>query len=183
MKKLAAIFFLMLFSFNWFGYQLLFDYLQQKSSEETEALLDCDQYNESQLIELKIALHVPYQTTRADFERFNGEIELNGKVFKYVKRKVINDTLYVMCIPDSKRMKLESVKYNFFKISTDFGNEKMHSGDVSKSMQITCYLSSIQPAIMLPCPLYEKSWVPLLPKNLLTANHLSPEQPPDKQTA
>ena len=120
MKKATALFFITLFLFNLFGYRLLVEYMQHKASDQLEAKLDKNLYDESQLIELKVPINLPYQTNWSAYQRFDGEIEIDGIMYKYVKRKVANDTLYVMCIPNTKKMRLETAKNDFFKLSNDF---------------------------------------------------------------
>ena len=56
----------------------MYDFAQHKNNQHLEALLDKSDYDESQLIELKVAMNLPYQTSRSSFERYDGEIELNG---------------------------------------------------------------------------------------------------------
>ena len=92
-----------------FGYRFVADYMQQRSDKQLEAHLDKNNYKESELIELKVPIHLPYQTTWAEFERYDGEVELNGILYKYVKRKVVNDTLVLLCIRTCK-----CVMPNFF---------------------------------------------------------------------
>lgn len=119
MKKFAAIIFLVVFAFNWFGYRLVYNFLQQKSNESLESLFDNNSYDEDQLIELKIAINVPYQSTRNNYERCDGEINVQGTIYKYVKRKVVNDTAYLLCYPNAQKMDLESAKNTFFKLTND----------------------------------------------------------------
>ena len=184
MKKITAIFFLLLFSFNWFGYRLLFDYMQHETNEHLEALFDSNSYDEAQLIELKIALHLPYQNNWTAFERYNGEIEIDGIMYKYVKRKFANDTLYFMCIPNTKKMHLETAKNDFFKISNDLPQDN-NSKKTDKSLSL---FKNLQPVnndsffslnIIAPSAFLEKLWLCEKTKNLPFPTHLSPEQPPD----
>ena len=90
--------------------------MQQKTDKKLEARLDNHSYDESQLIELKIPINVAYQTTWTSYQRCDGEITIDGIMYKYVKRKLTNDTLYLMCIPNSAKMRLEVAKNNVFKI-------------------------------------------------------------------
>ena len=108
MKKLAAILLLAILIFNWIGYRFVVDYLQHKSDRQLEARLDKNQYDESQLVELKVPIHLPYQTSWAAYERYDGEIALNGTLYKYVERKLSDDTLYLKCLPNTKKMHLEN---------------------------------------------------------------------------
>ncbi len=163
---------------------MLFDYAQHKISEHLEALLDNNSYDEAQLIELKIPINLPYQNSRTTFERYNGEIELNGTMYKYVKRKVVNDTLFLMCIPNTKKMNLETAKNDFFKLSNDLAqntNSKKtdKASSVFKDFQTIYNNDLFHLAIIFPLDSKENCWLPVRKNNLLSSVHVSPEQPPD----
>lgn len=182
MKKITAIFFLILFAFNWFGYRLMYDFMQQKANEHLEAVLDNNSYDESELIELKIPVHNAYQNSWASYERYNGEVELNGTTYKYVKRKLANDTLYLMCIRNSEKMRLESAKNDFYKISNNVDqntNSKKTEKAATKNVQSFFYESTFFVNIYSPLSINENSWLPIETPNVRDAIHLSPEQPPD----
>ncbi len=119
LKKSIAIFFLALFLFNLIGYKSLFYYLQQQSDEQFRASLDKNDYNAQDLITIKIPLSVPYQVESKDFERVDGEINLDGKIYKYVKRKISNGDLILLCLPDQNKMRLQTAKDDFFKFAND----------------------------------------------------------------
>ncbi len=116
-KKLAAIIMLFLLLFNLIGYRAWFYYTQQKADKQLVASLDKEAYNDNDLITIKIPLSLPYQTDQRDFERVDGEIKLNGTIYKYVKRKVYHGELVLLCLPDHNKMKLESAKGEFFKLA------------------------------------------------------------------
>ena len=80
----------------------MYDFMQKQANNQLELALDNNVYDESELIVLKVAVHLPYQTSWSSYERYNGEIELNGIKYRYVKRKLANDTLYLKCIPNTK---------------------------------------------------------------------------------
>ena len=188
MKKITAIFFLILFSFNWFGYRLMYDYMQKEANKQLEISLDNNAYDESQLIELKVAVHLPYQTSWASYERYNGEIELNGVKYRYVKRKLANDTLYLKCIPNTKEMMLQTAKNDFFKLS----NNLLQNSNSKKSDNATSVFKNLQPVfnesslgfdLSSPFASNQRNWIPLKPAHFLSIIHLSPEQPPDAVVA
>lgn len=133
MKKLAAILLIALFIFNLFGYRVLFYFAQQQSDINIEKALDKNQYNEEDLITIKIPIAIPYQIEWKDFERFDGEINLNGKIYKYVKRKVCDGNLVLLCLPDHNKMHLETVKNDLFKNLNDLQNTGSKKSDNSKS--------------------------------------------------
>ncbi len=119
MKKIASIFFLSLLLFNWVGYGLFLDLLQSKHDFHLESMLDKDQYNDAELISIKTPLNMPYYTASLDYERVDGSVDVNGVEYKYVKRRVHNDTLELLCLPNKVKMSLESAKIDFVKFSGD----------------------------------------------------------------
>lgn len=158
-----------------------------KTNENLEALLDNNSYDDSQLMELKIPVHLPYQTSWTSFQRFDGEIELNGTTYKYVKRKLFNDTLYLMCIPNSKKMRLETAKNDFFKLTNDFAqNDNSKKSDSSKSvfknLNNIFNESSFALNIISPFTLNQNLWLPQKNTNTISSPHITPEQPPDTIT-
>lgn len=162
---------------------MLFVYMQQKSNEKLETLLDINSYDESQLVELKIPVNLPYQNSWTSFERFDGEIELNGILYKYVKRRLLADTLYLMCIPNTKKMYLETAKNKFFKISSNLAennnsNKSDNSLQIFKTYQLDCN-SSFDLRINAPFAMEQQLWFPVINSHLLNAPHIFPEQPPD----
>jgi hypothetical protein len=113
LRKPAAIFLLFILLFNVIGYRAWFYYAEKKSDRQLEAQLDKDQYNEADLVVLKVPLNIPYQLDKSQFERVDGEIVLNGKIYKYVKRKVSEGNLILLCIPDAHKMNLKKSKTDF----------------------------------------------------------------------
>ena len=185
LKKVAALFFITLFLFNLFGYRLVVQYMQQKASAQLEARLDKNLYNDSQLIELKVPMHLPYQTNWSAYQRFDGEIEVDGITYKYVKRKVADDTLYLMCIPNTKKMNLETAKNDFFKLTNDLTqNNDSKKSDSSKTISFKSLQGEYDEyAFALNSfNLYSdhmNSWPSLNSEKLISSPHISPEQPPD----
>ena len=128
MRKLAAILLLITLVFNWFGYRILSNYMQYRADKQLEAKLDLEDYDASQLIELKVPVSLPYQSNWDDFERYDGEIKVNGVHYKYVKRKVYNDSLILLCLPNEAKMKIENAKDNFFKLVNDLQTASSKKG-------------------------------------------------------
>jgi len=123
LKKPTAILFLTLFLFNLAGYKCWYYYLQQRENNAFEASIDKDNYNEKDLITFKIPLSNPYQVSWKDFERVDGEINIHGVIYKYVKRKVEDGQLILLCLPYYKKM-------NLAKAFSEFGN---HGNDLAAS--------------------------------------------------
>ncbi len=183
MKSAAALFLITLFLFNLIGYRLLVSYMQQKANAQLEVTLDKHIYNDAQLTELKVPLHLPYQADWSSYERCTGEIEIQGVLYKYVKRKICNDTLYVMCIQNTTKMHLETAKNDFFKSVNDLNQDsKSKKTDNSKSYKIMVseydeysYIINAKKYVSA-CG---NNWLNDISKKLVSSPHASPEQPPE----
>ncbi len=123
MRKTAAILLLMLIVFNTIGYKLWFNIAVQQADVTLEASLDNNNYTQQDLFTLKIPLNLPYQNIGTGFERINGEITINGECYKYVQRKVQDDTLFLQCIRHSEKINLEQHSNDYFgKVNDIAGN-------------------------------------------------------------
>lgn len=127
MRKSATIILLLVLVFNMIGYRAWFYYAEQRSDAAIESRLDKNQYNETDLVSLTIPLNNPYQIDQKTFERVNGEINLSGKTFRYVKRKVADGNLVLLCIPDGHKMMLKNAKSDFGKLVADIPNNSKGS--------------------------------------------------------
>ena len=119
LRKIAAILLLVILLFNWIGYRLFADFLQHRADVRLEAKLDKNDYSEDQLIEIKVPLNLPYQLNWSQFERFDGEIDVDGIHYKYVKRKIYNDSLVLLCLPNQTKQNIEKAKDDYYKIVND----------------------------------------------------------------
>ena len=142
LRQTAAILFLMVHLFNIGGYRILFDRFEQQASHHLIAQLDNEEYADDQLMEIKVPLPVPYQTNWSSFERVNGEIVVDGIQYNYVKRKVWNDTLIVLCIPNHQKMKLNSAKEQFFSLVNDLNHNNTNDKHPSSKDGVTKSLST-----------------------------------------
>lgn len=139
MKRIASILLACVLLFNWFGYRILSDYFQKHADLVLEKKIDNSDYDESQLIEIKVPIELPYQTNWKEFERFDGQVEVDGIHYKYVKRKVFNDSLILLCLPNESKMKLQSARDEFFKLVNDLQHpsqsKKSDGGNNSHSVK------------------------------------------------
>ncbi len=92
------------------GYRAWFYYAEKKADAGMEARIDKDQYDDNDLVTVQIPLYNPYQLEQKTFERANGEVNINGKTFKYVKRKIYDGNLILLCIADNHKTVLKKAK-------------------------------------------------------------------------
>ena len=143
MRKLIAIFFMTGYLFNLAGGPLFIEYLIQKNDAAAVCQIDNGSYSAMQLIEMKVPLRVPYYSSSVKYERYYGEVELEGEYYKYVMRKVAEDTVYLLCLPDHNKSKLKQAKTTIGLMAADMGSRSAsseHSGEnVKKQVSLTEY--------------------------------------------
>lgn len=118
MKRTAAILLMGLLLFNWVGYRIVTSYLEDSANQQFNAKIDDNQYDESDLISIKIVNNLPYTNSR-EFERISGQIEIAGVQYNYVKMRVAADSLELLCIPNHDVTRMRASKDEFFKQVND----------------------------------------------------------------
>jgi hypothetical protein len=183
-KKIAAILLCALLLFNWIGYRFVISYLQDKADTQLEAQLDINKYDESQLISIKIpATYLSSYSNSGTFERVSGQVDIKGIQYKYVKKRLFNDSLEYVCIADRNTMQMQSAKNEFFSLVNDLkhcGQQKKSNShtDFSKNFSSDYFPSSSDLFIKdLSINDLKKSFSPssTLPQTILWAI----EQPPE----
>ncbi len=136
MRESAAILLTALLFVNLFGYRLIFTIAEQRADVAIEAALDNASYNEEELITITVPLSNPYQLNQPEFERVDGEITIEGKVYRYVKRKIINGELILQCIPHYDKMRLQDKKQDYFAKTNDLSQDIEKNQSSSKSLNV-----------------------------------------------
>lgn len=113
----------MVFLFNVIGYKVFFYYLEQAADNRIEARLEALSELDKDLITVKIPINLPYQTDWAKFERTDGEVFVNGTVYRYVKQKVSRDTLILLCINNKEKSDLVKKRSDYFQKVNDLSAE------------------------------------------------------------
>jgi hypothetical protein len=107
LKKVAAILLLSVLLFNLCGYKLVLSLLETKAQQSLEANLDNNNYDEADLVEIRVPLNMPYQQRFTDYERHYGDIEIDGQSYTYVKRKIEGDVVIFKCIANTSKQELK----------------------------------------------------------------------------
>jgi len=117
----------------------LFGYLSRQSSNLLADKIERHSYNEKDLVEIKLVLHLPYYDSQDEYESFEGEVTINGNHYNYVKRKVFNDTLFLMCLPNKEKDQLQTAKNDYGKTVNDLGGEKKNENTAKKETDYSPY--------------------------------------------
>lgn len=109
---------MLILAFNLCGYRFAISLLQSKADARLEARIDNNDYDESQLIEMRVQLNMAYQTRYTEFERHYGEINIDGKAYTYVKRKIEGDVLVLKCIANQSKEELRNTENSIIKTNS-----------------------------------------------------------------
>jgi hypothetical protein len=116
----------------------------QKSSELLTKSIESLSYSEDDLIEIKIPLNNPYISDH-EFKLVQGETKYKGKFYQYVKRKIADNILHLLCLPNIKKENLIQTKNNLAENnSTNIDNKNSNKNNSNKITHISL-LEFIQP--------------------------------------
>lgn len=118
-KRVFAIFLLVVFLLNVLGYYGVLTGMKIKHIQNLLAQFDDDDYARDHEIIVKVPLILPYATDSQDYTRANGEFEHQGEIYRIVKQKLQSDTLYVVWIKDFTPKALKQTLANYVKSFTD----------------------------------------------------------------
>lgn len=128
--------------FNWIGYKAFFYYSAAKNDQLTSLHIESKQYNDDDLVLVKVPVALPYTQQTSDYERYDGEIEWGGQHYNYVKRMISTDTLFLLCLPDKNRTAISDAKNSYASHVNDLPvNKKAADAPVKKSVFSTDFES------------------------------------------
>jgi hypothetical protein len=120
LKTFAAILLMGILLFNLAGYRILNGLLQDRAGTQLQSRVDKRQYDRSQLILVKVPVtHLSYYNSSPEFERVDGEIEIGGVPCQYVERRIFNDSLEFLCLPNHAAQNIRASGDDYFKLVND----------------------------------------------------------------
>lgn len=117
MRKLLAIFLLLLFAFNLGGYHLLIWALQYQARQHLMQQADADAYTSADEVLFRVPITLPYTAAQEEFTRVNGAFEHDGEFYQLIKQKIVGGELLLVCIKNHQQKKLTHVFDHLTKIS------------------------------------------------------------------
>jgi hypothetical protein len=165
------------------GYRLVFDHFEKQSSKSFVAQLDREEYEESNLIEIKVPIDIPYQQSWSEYERYDGELIVEGVHYNYVKRKLENGYMSFLCLPNTDKMRVYNARETFFTLVNDIQQEKDNQplpAPNSKSLKFNLgeYESLDLHGLTIFDPVGIQEYFSIVETSLLEGYDNSVEQPP-----
>ena len=93
--------------------------LQERADLELQSNVEQNRYNNEDLVEIRVPLNLPYQTDWKEFQSYDGNIQVDGVDYRYVKRKVEKGELVLLCIPNYSKTHLTTARDRFFMLVND----------------------------------------------------------------
>jgi hypothetical protein len=133
--------------FNWCGFQMLNAYLEKRATLKLQLQLDENKYDEASLISVKVpAARLSYYNYSEIFEKAEGQIEIHGVQYNFVKRRLFNDSIEMLCIANPEAMHFKKAGYDFFKLTYDLqrpGGKKTGSHTFKRFTSVYCTIDDL----------------------------------------
>jgi len=130
LKKAISILLLSFFLFNIIGYKLFFFYQVIEADSLIQARIDVLHESDESLFTVKIPIRLPYHTDWKDYESVEGEMTYNKTTYKYVKRKVLRDTLILLCVKYQEKSVIEKNSNEYFKKVNDLTTDSKKKQEI-----------------------------------------------------
>lgn len=147
MKRLIAIVVLHVFLLNVMGYYGVLLGLKVQAGEQLSEMLDSDMYDLGGSVTFKIPLTVPYGVNSENYQPVSGQFEKDGVVYRMVKQRFHDDTLYIVCIKDEASSELNNalteIAQSFAGQSDDGAQKTAPQGLIKDFMCMMVNLSSL----------------------------------------
>ena len=184
LKKIVAISLMLLLAFNLFGFRIVTNILTIQADQKLEARLDVNDYDESQLIEVRIPLDVPYVGDQPDFERHYGEVEVDGIYYTYVKSKIDKGELVLKCISNNTKQKINAAGNDYFNNTNGLGHEQQnksqHNNSNTQKNTLNDYDDRMEDFSVMRPEVRVSTTTQLYTKAITDLRiHNTPEQPPE----
>ena len=126
-KRIATILLLTFLLFNWVGYWVFISWFEGREAARWETRLESEQYVRGQLILFKVpASSIPYATASASFERADGELATGKILYRYVLKRLYNDSVEFLCVADGEADHLRQAKSEIIHLAVDLPDSNGH---------------------------------------------------------
>jgi hypothetical protein len=140
--------------FNWVGYWLFISCFESRAETLWEAQVENNQYDPAALILIKVsAAALPYSNTSLSFERTDGKIDIGSIHYRYIRKRLYNDSVEFLCLPDEQAIRLQTARNDYFSLVNDLqntghGKYPGHTEKVSSNVLKVCYLEDFRLGIL-----------------------------------
>lgn len=119
MRKLTAIFLLLIMFFNMLGCYGLFLTIWHHNEQQVLQAFDEDVYNEAEAVTIRFPHTITYVMEQPDYQRVDGEFEHEGEFYRLVKQRITSDAIIVIGVKDKKSERINKALTDYVKTFTD----------------------------------------------------------------
>jgi hypothetical protein len=149
MKRLLVISLIFVHLLNVIGYAIIAR-IEHTNNAEMDFALDQDEFSGSEAITLRIPATMPYPVVQHNsYERVQGTFNFEGNVYRLVRRKHYNDTLYVVCVKDKKSTIIAST---INELTASFAGIPLPEKSNAKIASLLIKDFSIEQSLIHKCP-------------------------------
>jgi len=132
-KRLIAILLLNVHLFNLGGYQVVFQYFIHQSEIQIVKEIYENKIDATKLVEIKIPVHLPGIKKWDHYVRDNGQLQLKGVYYNYLRYKMAPDTMSFICIANAVKTRLVTANLIIAKEINDVPlSKKGHDSSLKK---------------------------------------------------
>jgi len=118
-KRIGYAVLILLVLLNVLGYYGVFMGLEYQNNRAMLKMLDAGMYDGEDEVTIKIPVSIPYLIDAEHFERVDGTFEHQGQVYRKVKQRYSQDTLYMVCVKDHRGTHLQHALTSYVKTFSD----------------------------------------------------------------
>lgn len=113
-RKLISLLLILVLAINWLGFDLVVTIMNHTITASTQRHINEGKYDRNDLIEIKVAVDLPYTTDWSEFQQANGSFVLNGIAYNFVEQKFEKGFMIYHCLPNEKGTALTQAEKQFF---------------------------------------------------------------------
>jgi hypothetical protein len=168
--------------FNWCGYRLVVDWLQQNTEARIEAVIEGKTYDPDHLLEIAVATNLPYTSDWSEWERVSGSVEVSGLHYQYVERKMEKGNMLYRCLPNVEKQNLLAARDEFFQLVNNFNTQtdKQSSHTIVINNFIGDYDDAMANCLIAPAAfvVFANNVWPVFKSAISQSYASTPDQPP-----
>ena len=133
---------------------MIIAYMERGSETAIERKVERSDYSREELISVKTKLNLPYYSSSPRFERAFGSVTIDGIAYEYVQKRVYNDTLELLCLPNTAKTALHGLKNELTKSSADGqASVPVKKGTATLKISLPDFFQAFEtlPVASLPC--------------------------------
>jgi len=104
--------------------------LRSQAKNDLLHRLDADSYSSEEVVVLTVPVSLPYPVRDEGYQPASGEMEYHGEYYQLVKQKIVNDTLFMVCVKDHQQKRLDRTMNEYTNLANNLPASAKHTMDL-----------------------------------------------------